>query len=198
MYKLFKNPLTKFSTKKIHSTTVLAVKKNNEVFMIADGQVSQGDVIIKTNANKIREIKPNVVAGFAGSLADALTILDELEKYIDKYQNFSLLKPCIELAIKWRTEGAYKRLEASVLVSDHENLIELDGQGNVLVHDKYRAIGSGGPFAECATEALYDFEDYDSEKIAKRAMEIAASKCVFSNNNFNMKKITAPTKTNVN
>ena len=126
------------------------IRKNKEVFMIADGQVTQGDVVVINSANKIRELRPGVVCGFAGSLADAFTILDQLEKYIEKYQNFSLLKPCIELAMKWRTEGSYKRLEASVLVSDLENLIELDGNGNVLVHDRFRAIGSGGLFAECS------------------------------------------------
>lgn len=138
-----------FGDMKIRSTTVLAVKKNQELIIIADGQVTQGNVIIKDNAHKLRQLRPNIICGFAGSLADAFTILDELEKFIDKYHNFSLLKPCIELAIKWRTEGAYKRLEASVLVGDHDNLIELDGEGNVLVHEKFRAIGSGGLYAEC-------------------------------------------------
>ncbi len=175
--------------KKIRSTTVLAVKKDNELFMIADGQVTQGSVVVKDNANKVREIKPGVLCGFAGSLADAFTIVDELEKHIDKYQNFSLLKPCIELAIKWRTEGAYKRLEATVLVADLENLIELDGDGNVLVHDRFRAIGSGGLFAECAAEALYEFEGYSAEGIARRSMEIAASKCIYSNSNFVSRKL---------
>ena len=138
-----------FSTDKIRSTTVIAVKKNKELTIMADGQVTQGSVIIKDDAHKLRQLRPNIICGFAGSLADAFTILDELEKFIDRYQNFNLLKPCIELAIKWRTEGAYKRLEASVLVGDHDNLIELDGEGNVLLHDRFRAIGSGGTYAEC-------------------------------------------------
>ena len=138
-----------FSEAKIRSTTVIAVKKAGELVIMADGQVTQGNVIIKDNAHKLRQLRPTVICGFAGSLADAFTILDELEKFIDKYQNFNLLKPCIELAIKWRTEGAYKRLEASVLVGDADNLIELDGEGNVLVHDRFRAIGSGGIYAEC-------------------------------------------------
>ena len=138
-----------FTQPKIRSTTVIAVKKGKELVIIADGQVTQGNVIIKENAHKLRQLRPGVICGFAGSLADAFTILDELEKFMDKYQNFSLLKPCIELAIKWRTEGAYKRLEASVLVGDADTLIELDGEGNVLVHDRFRAIGSGGIYAEC-------------------------------------------------
>ena len=147
--RLFSKPLRGFSDMKIHSTTVIAVKKNGSLVIMADGQVTQGNVIIKGNAHKLRQLRPNIICGFAGSLADAFTILDELEKFVDKYQNFSLLKPCIELAIKWRTEGAYKRLEASVLVGDNDNLIELDGEGNVLVHDRFRAIGSGGLYAEC-------------------------------------------------
>ena len=134
---------------KIRSTTVIAVKKRGELVIMADGQVTQGNVIIKGDAHKLRDVRPGVICGFAGSLADAFTILDELERFIDKYAHFTLLKPCIELAIKWRTEGAYKRLEASVLVGDASSLIELDGEGNVLIHDRFRAIGSGGIYAEC-------------------------------------------------
>lgn len=178
----------KYFTSKIHSTTILAIKKNKKVVIIGDGQVTQGSVLIKSDARKIRELKKGIISGFAGSLADCLTLTQELEKYIDKYQGFPLLKPCIELAIKWRTEKNFNKLEASVLVIDNKNIIEIDGQGNVLVHEEYRALGSGGLFAECATEALYDLEE-DAEVIAKRAMEIAAKKCIYTNNNFIMRTI---------
>lgn len=174
---------SKFSSQKIHSTTILAIKKNNKVVIIGDGQVTQGSVLIKSDARKIRELKKGIISGFAGTLADCLTLTQELEKYIDKYAGFPLIKPCIELAIKWRTEKNFNKLEASVLVVDNKNIIELDGDGNVLVHEKYRALGSGGLFAECATEALYDLEE-DVEVIGRRAMEIAAKKCIYTNGNF--------------
>lgn len=146
-------------------------------------------MLIKHDAKKIREIKPGIICGFAGSLADCLTLIDHLEKFIDKFPKHRLLKPCIELAIKWRTDNYFKRLEASVLVADKNELIEIDGCGNVLVHDRFRSIGSGGTFAECAAEALYEMDNLDAMTIARKSMEIASLKCIYTNNNFIIKSL---------
>ena len=100
------------------------------------------------------------------------------------------MKPCIELAKKWRTEASYKKLEATLLVTDSKELVEIDGDGNVMVHDRFRGIGSGGHFAECAAEALYDLEEFDSYMIATKAMQIASHKCIYTNSNFVIERIT--------
>lgn len=131
------------------STTVLAVKKNNQTFMIGDGQVSQGSSVVKANARKVRVIREGIVCGFAGGAADAIALMELLEKEIDKYQGFSLLRPCTELAKQWRSNKLLRHLSATMLVADKEHIIEMDGEGNVFEIDSIRGIGSGGLFAEC-------------------------------------------------
>lgn len=185
---MLKIPFSRFCSS-IRSTTIFAIRKNLKTIIMGDGQVTQGSLQIKDNAHKIKQIRQGVYCGFAGSLADCITLMEQLEVFVDKYPRHQLLKPCIELAKKWRTEPSYKRLEASLLVVDKREIIEIDGCGNVMVHDKFRGIGSGGPYAECAAEALYDLEDFDSEMIAQKAMHIASSKCIYTNNNFVIERI---------
>jgi len=165
------------------ATTILAVKKNNQTFLIGDGQVSQGSAIVKANARKVRILKEGIVCGFAGGAADAIALMELLEKEIDKYAGFSLLKPCTELAKQWRSNKMLRELKATILVADKEHIIELDGEGNVFEITGIRGIGSGGLFAECAAEALFDMP-LSAKEIGEKAMKIAASKCVYTNDSF--------------
>ena len=133
----------------MRATTILVVKKNGETVMMGDGQVSQGSSVVKANARKVRVLKEGVVCGFAGATADAVSLLELLEKEINTYEGFSLLKPCTELAKQWRSNKMLRHLQASILVCDKECIVELDGEGNVFEIPSIRGIGSGGLFAEC-------------------------------------------------
>lgn len=146
------------SESKKHSTTILVVKKDKEIFMIGDGQVSQGYTVVKGDARKVRVLREGIICGFAGSVSDAFTLMENLEKELDKYHGFPLLKPCIELSKHWRSSKSQyflifgrhlRHLEATMIVCDNSNIIELDGAGNVLEIENVRGIGSGGLFAEC-------------------------------------------------
>ena len=174
-----------FSSISKHGTTILAVNKDNRTVLIGDGQITQGSQIIKSSANKLRTLAPEVVTGFAGSLADCLTLLDELDILIKKYEGFPLLKPCVALTQLWRTEKKYQKLEASILVCSNKNeIIELDGVGNILTFEGVRSIGSGSVFAESAALALLDIPGLSAMDIANKAMKIAADKCCYTSNQF--------------
>ena len=170
----------------IRSTTVICVRKDNRVAMACDGQVSQGNTIMKANANKIRRIDScNAVAGFAGSTADALTLYERLENKLEQYPS-QLARACIELAKEWRTDKYLRKLEALMAVADKNNSFILSGNGDVFEPDDcIIAIGSGGPYALAASRALYSYE-ISAEEIVKKAMSIAADICVFSNHNIKM------------
>ena len=133
----------------MHSTTILVVKKNGETVMMGDGQISQGSSIVKGNARKVRLLKEGIICGFAGTTADAISLLELLEKEINSFESFPLLKPCTELAKQWRANKMLRHLQASILVCDKDCIVELDGEGNVLEIPAIRGIGSGGLFAEC-------------------------------------------------
>lgn len=165
-------------------TTILSVRKDGKSVIAADGQVSLGSTIFKSSARKLRSIAGGkILAGFAGSTADALTLYERLEGKLEKY-NFSLKRACVELAKDWRADKYLRRLEAMMIVIDKDTSFILTGTGDVLEpEDGIAAIGSGGFYARAAACALVDVKEYDAEKIARKAMNIAADICVHSNHN---------------
>lgn len=171
------------------STTILTVQRRNKVVMIGDGQVSLGPTVFKNDAKKVRRINESVICGFAGSAADALTLVDRLENQIEKYPN-QTLRACVNVAKAWRTEKYLKHLEASLIVVDKEHIIELDGSGNVIeIHGGVLGIGSGGLFALSAAKALLHHTEMDAEEIAEKAMKIAADLCIYTNHNWVKEKL---------
>ena len=170
-------------------TTIVLIRKNNEVVVAGDGQVSMGNTVIKSTAAKVRKIeKRNVIAGFAGSTADALTLFERLEAKIEKHAG-NLSRAAVELAKDWRTDKYLRRLEALLLVADANVSLLITGQGDVLEPENNIAgIGSGGNYALSAARALID-TDLTAEEIAKKSIGIAAEICVFTNNNITSEKI---------
>jgi ATP-dependent HslUV protease subunit HslV len=174
-----------------HGTTILAVRKGGRVVVAGDGQVSLGQTVIKGSARKVRRLEPGgrpVVAGFAGSTADAFTLLERLEKKLEASPG-QLARACVELAKDWRTDRFLRNLEAMLIVTDGTALLVVTGAGDVLEpeHD-VAAIGSGGNFALAAARALYD-GDLDAEAIARRAMAIAAEICVYTNDSLTVESL---------
>ncbi|CEG49140.1 atp-dependent protease subunit [Plasmopara halstedii] len=166
----------------MHGTTILCVRKNGKVCLIGDGQVSLGSTVVKPNAKKVRRIGEHIVAGFAGSTADAFTLMERLEAKLDEYPG-QLTRSCVELAKAWRTDKFLRRLEAILIVSDVNQSYTLTGNGDVLEpHDGIIGIGSGGTYALAAARALID-QDLDAETIGRKAMKIAADICVYTNEN---------------
>ncbi|ETK74452.1 ATP-dependent protease subunit HslV [Phytophthora nicotianae CJ01A1] len=166
----------------MHGTTILCVRKNGKVCLIGDGQVSLGHTVVKPNAKKVRRIGEHIVAGFAGSTADAFTLMERLEAKLDEYPG-QLTRSCVELAKDWRTDKYLRRLEAILIVSDINQSYTLTGNGDVLEpHDGIIGIGSGGTYALAAARALID-QDLDAETIARKSMKIAADICVYTNGN---------------
>lgn len=175
-----------------HGTTIVGVKKGDEVVIAGDGQVSLGQTVIKGSARKVRRISPggfDVVCGFAGSTADAFTLLERLEAKLEAAPG-QLAKASVELAKDWRMDKYLRNLEAMLIVSDGADLFVITGAGDVLEpeHD-IAAIGSGGNFALAAARAMAD-SDKSAEEIARRALEIAAEICVYTNGNMTVERIT--------
>ena len=166
-----------------HGTTILSVRKGGRVVIAGDGQVSLGQTVIKGNARKVRRIGGGpILVGFAGPTADAFTLLDRLEGKLEKHPG-QLTRACVELAKDWRTDRYLRRLEAMMAVADKDVSLVLTGQGDVLEpEDGIIAIGSGGNYALAAARALID-TDIDAEAIARKAMQIAADICVYTNTN---------------
>ena len=162
-------------------TTILTVRKGGKVVIAGDGQVSVGDTIIKGNARKVRSLgKGDVIAGFAGATADALTLFERLETKLERFPD-QLKRACVELAKDWRTDRYLRRLEAMMIVADAKETLVLTGTGDVLdPEDNLMGIGSGGNYALAAARALID-QDLSAEEIAGRAMAIAANICVYTN-----------------
>lgn len=176
---------------RIRSTTILCVRRGSRVVMAGDGQVSLGDTVVKHSARKVRRLgKGNsVLAGFAGSTADALTLLDKFEQMLEKYSN-NLTRAAVELAKEWRTDRMLRRLEALLIVADAEKSLLLSGTGDVVEPDDgIIAIGSGGNYALAAARALYAHTDMEPAQIARTAMEIAADICVYTNEKFIMEEL---------
>jgi ATP-dependent HslUV protease subunit HslV len=168
-----------------HGTTIVAVKKGNKVAVAGDGQVSLGQTVIKGNARKVRRLSPgghDVVCGFAGATADAFTLLERLEAKLEANPG-QLTRGCVELAKDWRTDKYLRNLEAMLIVTDGNELLVVTGAGDVLEPEGgVAAIGSGGNYALAAARAMADL-DLDAEAMAQRALEIAASICVYTNGN---------------
>ncbi|WP_074381026.1 ATP-dependent protease subunit HslV [Bartonella doshiae] len=176
----------------MYGTTIITVRKDGKVVMAGDGQVSLGQTIMKGNARKVRRLGKNgaVIAGFAGATADAFTLLERLETKLEQYPD-QLMRACVELAKDWRTDRYLRRLEAMMLVADKKITLALTGLGDVLEpEDGVMAIGSGGNFALSAARALMDM-DLNAEIIARKAMEIAAKICVYTNDHFIIETLDA-------
>jgi ATP-dependent HslUV protease subunit HslV len=174
-----------------HGTTILCVRIGEDVVIAADGQVSHGPTIIKSTARKLRTLASGaIVAGFAGSTADALTLFERLEGKLEKHSN-QLVRACVELAKDWRMDKYLRKLEAMLIVADKKNTLILTGNGDVLEpEDGLAGIGSGGVYALAAARAIVGMGvTMTSEDIAKRAMKIAADICVYSNHNVTIEKV---------
>ena len=174
-----------------HGTTILCLKKGKDVVIAADGQVSLGNHIVKATAKKLRTLSGNkIVAGFAGSTADAFTLFERLEVKLDKYSN-QLLRSAVELAKDWRTDKYLRKLEAMLIIADKDNILIVTGNGDVIEpEDNIAAIGSGGFFALAAAKALMSIDTkMTAEEIALKSMNIAADVCVFSNHNIITEKV---------
>ena len=173
-----------------HGTTILCVRKGNDVVIAGDGQVSLGDTVIKANAKKVRRLGDgNVIAGFAGATADAFTLFERLEAKLEQYPT-QLTRACVELAKDWRTDRYLRRLEAMMAVADKEVSLVLTGTGDVLEpEDGLIGIGSGGNYALAAARALSDQDDMDARAIAEKAMAIAAGICVYTNGNLTVERL---------
>lgn len=168
----------------IYATTIVCVRKNNQVTIAGDGQVSFGQTILKANARKIRKIGDgSIIAGFAGATADAFTLFERLESKLEQYSN-QLTRSCVELAKDWRTDKYLRKLEAMMIVVNKDETLVLTGNGDVLEpQDGVIGIGSGGNYAMSAARALIDIKDLNSEQIAKKSMKIAGDLCVYTNDN---------------
>ena len=173
-----------------HGTTIIGVRKGDRIVVAGDGQVSMGNTVMKPNARKVRRIGEGgkVVAGFAGATADAFTLFERLEKKLEQY-NGQLLRAAVELTKDWRTDKYLRNLEALMIVADKENLLVLTGNGDVLEPEAgITAIGSGGNYALAAAKAIAEYED-DPEIIARKAMQVAADICVFTNGNVTLEEV---------
>ena len=172
-----------------HGTTIVLIRKGNQTIVAGDGQVSLGNTVLKSKAKKVRKIeKRNVIAGFAGSTADALTLFERLEAKLEKHAG-NLTRAAVELAKDWRTDKYLRRLEALMAIADKENSFIISGTGDVLSPEgDVIGIGSGGNYALAAAKVLID-TDMSAEDIAKKSIKVASDICVFTNDNLSMEKI---------
>ena len=177
------------TAEKWHGTTIVLLRKNNETIVVGDGQVSLGNTVLKSKAKKVRKIeKRNVIGGFAGSTADALTLFERLEAKLEKHAG-NLSRAAVELAKDWRTDKYLRRLEALMAVGDKNNSYIISGTGDVLEPEgDVIGIGSGGNYALAAGKVLMEGE-ISAEEVAKKAIKVAADICVFTNNNVKVEKI---------
>jgi ATP-dependent HslUV protease subunit HslV len=171
-------------------TTILSVRREDSVVMGGDGQVSLGNTVMKGNARKVRRLYGDkVIAGFAGATADAFTLFEKFEAYLQKHHGH-LTRSAVELAKEWRSDRALRKLEAILAVADKEASLIITGNGDVLEpEDGLIAIGSGGNFAQAAARALYDNTDMSAEDIVNKGLSIAADICVFTNHELTIEKL---------
>lgn len=175
----------------MHGTTILSVRRNGLAVIGGDGQVSLGQTIVKGDARKVRRLAGGkVIAGFAGATADAFTLLERLEGKLEQHPG-NLTRAAVELAKDWRTDRYLRRLEAMMIVADAATTLTLTGAGDVIEPQHgVAAIGSGGDFARAAARALLEETSLDAESIVRRAMSIAASICVYTNDQLTVEKIS--------
>ena len=176
--------------RRIRSTTVLCVRRDDKVVMAGDGQVTLGESVIKHGAKKIRRLyQDKILAGFAGSTADAFTLFSRFESKLEQYHG-NLGRSAVELAKDWRTDKFLRHLEALLLVTDKETTFLLSGQGDVIEPDTgIAAIGSGGPFAQAAAQALADHTKLSPREIAEEAMKIASRMCIYTNDRITIEEL---------
>lgn len=175
---------------KIRSTTILCVRRDGKVVMAGDGQVTLGSEVMKASAKKLRRLyKDRVVAGFAGSTADAFALFARFESKLEQH-NGNLQRSVVELAKDWRTDRVLRHLEALLLVADTQNTYVISGNGDVIEpDDEVAAIGSGGPFAKAAATALFENTKLDARQIAEKSMSIAGKICIYTNENVNYEEL---------
>ena len=173
-------------------TTILSVRRGDEVAMGGDGQVSLGDTVMKGNARKVRRLyHDQVLAGFAGGTADAFTLFERFEAQLEKHQG-NLTRAAVELAKDWRTDRALRRLEAMLAVADRTTSLIITGNGDVVEpEESLIAMGSGGPYAQASARALLDNTDLSAREIVEKGLDIAADICVYTNHNRSLEEIKA-------
>jgi ATP-dependent HslUV protease, peptidase subunit HslV len=184
-----RNPRT---TPRIRSTTVIVVRRNNSVVMAADGQVTMGSTVMKSGARKVRRLyNDKILAGFAGSTADAFALFSRFESKLEQY-NGLLNRAAVEMAKDWRTDKYLRHLEALLLVADQRSSLLISGTGDLIEpDDDIMAIGSGGPFALAAARALAAHTTLSAREIAAEAMKIASQICIYTNNNILIEELSS-------
>ncbi len=167
-----------------HGTTICSVRRGNQVVMGGDGQVTMGHTVMKSNANKIRRLyRDTVLAGFAGATADAFTLFERFEGKLEKHSG-QLVRAAVEMAKDWRTDRVLRRLEALLAIADKDNSLLISGTGDVIEPENgLIAIGSGGPYAQAAAQAMIKHTELDAETITREALQVAAGICVYTNQN---------------
>lgn len=175
---------------KFRGTTIIAVKRDGKVAIAGDGQVSFQNTVMKHTARKVRRMKSDkVIAGFAGSTADAFTLFEKFEGKLDQHQG-NLTRAAVELAKDWRTDRILRRLEALLIVADKDKILTLSGNGDVIEPDDgVSAIGSGGPFALAAGRALLQFTKLSAKEIASESLKIAAQICIYTNDQISVEEV---------
>ncbi len=171
-------------TEQFHGTTIVCVRRGNEVALGGDGQVTLGNIVVKATATKVRKVyQGKILVGFAGSTADAFSLLDRFEAKLEKHQG-NLMRSAVELAKDWRTDRILRRLEAMLIVADLGNTYIITGTGDVLEpEDNVAAIGSGGSYAQSAALALLQNTELIPAEIVKKSLSIAADLCIYTNHN---------------
>ncbi len=181
------------SMQNMHATTILAVRKDDHVVIAGDGQVTLGDTVMKHSATKVRTMYDgDVLAGFAGTSADAFTLFEKFEAKLDEY-NGNMARSAVELAKEWRTDKMLRHLEALLIVCDSTQTLVISGTGDVIEPDEgITAIGSGGPYAQAAAFALVKHTNMDAKEIALEAMKIAANICIYTNDAISTEELPQP------
>jgi len=176
----------------LKGTTILSVRRKGKVVIGGDGQVSMGNTVMKGNARKVRRLyQDKVLAGFAGATADAFTLFERFEGKLEKYHGH-LTRAAVELAKDWRTDRSLRRLEALLVVADHSSSLIITGTGDVIEpEESLMAIGSGGPFAQAAAQALLQNTDLEARDIVEKGLGIAADICVYTNHNLTIEELDA-------
>ncbi len=171
-------------------TTIVSIRRNNQVVIGGDGQVSLGNTIMKGNARKVRRLYQNkIIAGFAGGTADAFTLFERFEQKLELHQG-KLMRAAVELAKDWRTDKALRRLEALLAVADKDHSLIITGNGDVIEpEENIIAIGSGGPFAQSAAKALLHNTELDARAIVEKSLQIAGDICIYTNHNHTIEEL---------
>jgi ATP-dependent HslUV protease subunit HslV len=174
----------------MHGTTIISVRRNGIVAVGGDGQVTLGHIVMKSNARKVRKLyRDNILAGFAGGTADAFTLFERFEAKLETYQG-NLVRAAVEMAKDWRTDRMLRRLEAMLVVADNKASLIISGNGDVIEpENSLIAIGSGGAYAKSAALALLENTELDARTITEKALGIAASICIYTNNNFTIETL---------